>query len=84
MQERFNVHDDYSLSPSRKKDGIEYPVSRFDSIAEHLSPSRKEDGIEYPMSKFIASCMAELFVLFICGEDVYRRSLMVLTQDKTL
>ena len=29
-------------------------------------------------------CIAELFVLFVCGENVHRRSLMVLTQEKTL
>ena len=62
-------------------------MSKFDSIAEHSSPSRKEDGVSYPVSKFdtfIAQYIAELFVLFVCGENVHRRSLMVLTQEKTL
>ena len=63
--------------PSRKEDGVSYPVSMFDSIAEHLSPVGRRMVLSIPCQSLIVllpRCIPELFILFICGENVYRRS----------
>ena len=58
--------------PSRKEDGIEPQC-----IADHLSPVGRRMVLSIPCQSLIVllpRCIPELFILFICGENVYGRS----------